>query len=79
MVPPDTTLRDSLVPFWYEIVSFLWYTGNFLSILTNPPAKGGLAWVKPLIVALGIGALIVHISAIFVPPMYWSLFIYIRY
>ena len=79
VMPPHSTLRESLVPLWYEVVSFLWYSGNFLSLLTNPPAKGGLAWVKPLIVFLGIIALLVHISAIFVPPFYWSLMIYIRY
>ena len=39
VMPPDTTIRDNLIPTWYEIVSFLWYLGNFLSLLTNPPAK----------------------------------------
>ena len=77
-MPPNSTLRDSLFPYWYEIVSFLWYAGNFLSLLTNPPAKGGLAWVKPLIVSLGIIALLIHISAAFVPQYYWSLLMYIR-
>ena len=73
-----TIIFPSLLPHWYEIVSFLWYSGNFLSLLTNPPAKGGLSWVKPVIVFLGIVALLVHVSAIFIPPYYWSLMIYIR-
>ena len=79
VMPPHSTVRESLVPLWYEIVSFLWYAGNFLSLLTNPPAKGGLAWVKPLIVFLGIIALLIHISTIFLPLFYWSLMIYIRH
>ena len=78
VIPPDPTVRDSLFPTWYEVVSLLWYSGNFLSLLTNPPAKGGLSWVKPLIVALGVIATIIHIAAIFVPSHYWSLLIYIR-
>ena len=60
--PPNSTLRDSLFPYWYEIVSYLRYSGNFLSLLTNPPAKGGLSWVKPVIVSLGVIALLIHIS-----------------
>merc|ERR1719510_1770797 len=66
------------------VIKFMCYlTGHiyfvlFLSLLTNPPAKGGLSWVKPLIVALGVIATIIHISAIFVPYHYWSLLIYIR-
>ena len=78
VIPPHTTVRTSLFPHWYEVVSLMWYAGNLLSQLTNPPAKGGLSWVKPLIFSLGIGALIIHISAIFVDPMYWSLLVYIR-
>ena len=78
VVPPNTTVRTSLAPYWYEVVSLMWYAGNLLSHLTNPPARGGLSWVKPLIVLLGIVALIIHIAAIFVDPMYWSLLVYIR-
>ena len=31
VVPPNTTVRDSLFPYWYEIVSVLWYAGLFLA------------------------------------------------
>ena len=40
--PPDPTTRDSLIPFWYEIVVWIWYAGLFLSQVTNPGSKGGL-------------------------------------
>ena len=39
-----------------------WYAGLLLAQITNPGAKGGLAWVKPLIVALGVIVVIVHLS-----------------
>ena len=55
-------MRDTLFPFWYEIVSVAWYAGLLLAQITNPGAKGGLAWVKPLIVSLGVIVVIVHIS-----------------
>ena len=64
VVPPNTTVRQSLVPHWYEIVSLCWYAGLFLAQVTNPGAKGGLAWVKPLIVSLGVIAVIIHLSVI---------------
>ena len=52
VVPPHPTVRDSLLPYWYEVVSIAWYGGLLLAQLTNPGAKGGLSWVKPLIVFL---------------------------
>ena len=79
-LPPNTTVRSSLFPYWYEIISVLWYAGLFLAQVrllealicicghyifpkvTNPGAKGGLSWIRPLIVSLGIFAVLVHIS-----------------
>ena len=78
VLPPDSTNRDSLFPFWYEIVTLFWYCGNGLAHFTNPGAKGGLAWVKPLIVFLGLCAFLVHFGALFTPQDYWSIMIYIR-
>ena len=65
-------------PHWYEIICVFWYSGQFLAELTNPGAKGGLAWVKPFNVFLGICAVITHIIGIFFGSYYWSLVIYIR-
>ena len=78
VVPPHSTVRDSLLPYWYEIVSILWYGGLLLAQLTNPGAKGGLSWIKPLIVLLGIGSLLVHLSAFFLDDKYWSIMMYVR-
>ena len=61
-IPWLLQVRDTLFPFWYEIVSVAWYAGLLLAQITNPGAKGGLAWVKPLIVSLGVIVVIVHIS-----------------
>ena len=41
VVPPNPTVRDSLIPYWYEIVSVAWYAGLFLAQVTNPGGKGG--------------------------------------
>ena len=78
VVPPHTTVRESLLPHWYEVVSVAWYGGLLLAQLTNPGAKGGLAWVKPLIVTLGVGAVSVHLATIFVDVSYGSVMMYIR-
>ena len=72
VLPPHPTARSSLLPHWYEMVAAAWYVGNGLAHYTNPGAKGGLAWIKPLI------AILIHFSALFVSPYYWSLLIYIR-
>ena len=61
-IPWLLQVRDTLFPFWYEIVSVAWYAGLLLAQITNPGAKGGLAWVKPLIVSLGVIVVIVHLS-----------------
>ena len=54
VAPPDNTVRQSMVPFWYEITVWVWYLGLLLSQLTNPGAKGGLSWAKYLLVILGL-------------------------
>ncbi len=46
VVPPDPTTRTTMVPYWYEIVVWIWYLGLLLSQITNPGAKGGLSWAK---------------------------------
>ena len=78
VLPPHSTNRDSLFPHWYEMVAAAWYFGNGLAHFTNPGAKGGLAWVKPLIVFLGVIAFAIHFSAIFIHSDYWSIMMYIR-
>ena len=73
-----TCKRFNMWPFWYEAITITWYAGLLLAQLTNPGAKGGLAWIKSFNVFLGVCALCVHIVAIFLDPYYWSLLIYIR-
>ena len=78
VAPPQVTIRDYLFPHWYEIVIVSWYSGELLAEFTNPGAKRGLSWVKSMKVILGICAVIIHISAIYVDPFHWSLMMYIR-
>ena len=78
VLPPHSTVRDSLFPHWYEMVVAAWYFGLGLAHFTNPGAKGGLAWVKPLIVFLGFCGFLIHFAAVFVPPEYWSIMMYSR-
>ena len=78
VIPPDPTTRSSLVPFWYEIILWIWYLGLGLSQITNPGAKGGLSWVKYLLVALGLCSGLIHSVAIIFDPSTWSLIMYIR-
>ena len=55
VAPPDkSTDRETLIPFWYEIVVWVWYLGLLLSQITNPGAKGGLSWAKYVLVFLGV-------------------------
>ena len=42
-----------MIPYWYEIVVWVWYLGLLLSQITNPGAKGGLSWAKYVLVVLG--------------------------
>ena len=65
IVPPDPTTRPSLIPYWYEVVVWTWYLGLLLAQLTNPGAKGGLSWIKYLLVILGILSMIGHAVALF--------------
>ena len=76
--PPDQTTRDSMLPYWYEVIVWIWYGGLLLSQITNPGTKGGLSWVKYLLVVLGICAAICHCVGLFLDPSWWSLVIYIR-
>lgn len=76
--PPDPTTRTSLVPYWYEIVVWIWYLGILLSQLTNPPSKGGLSWIRNVLVVLGICSGIGHGVAVFMDPYWWSFLIYVR-
>jgi hypothetical protein len=78
VLPPHSTVRTSLFPHWYEMVVAAWYIGNGLAHYTNPGAKGGLSWVKPLIVFLGLCGFLIHFSAVFVSSDYWSIMMYIR-
>ncbi len=41
---PLTSLfsRSNLWPYWYEVVTVIWYSGLLLAELTNPGAKGKL-------------------------------------
>ena len=78
VLPPHSTVRESLIPYWYEIVVAFWYFGNGLAVFTNPGAKGGLSWVKPLIVFLGAVGFLIHGAAFFVPSDYWSIMMYCR-
>ena len=54
VAPPNDTTRDSMVPYWYEVVVWIWFLGLLLSQVTNPGAKGGLSGVKYLLVILGL-------------------------
>ena len=65
IVPPDPTTRPSLIPYWYEVVVWTWYLGLLLAQLTNPGAKGGLSWIKYLLVILGVLSMIGHAVALF--------------
>lgn len=78
VAPPDNTARETMVPFWYEIVVWVWYLGLLLSQITNPGAKGGLSWVKYLLVALGLLSYIAHIVGVFLDPYFYSFVIYVR-
>ena len=48
----DSTVRTTLMPYWYEAATFIMYAGLLLSQLTNPENKGGLGWFKYLVVLL---------------------------
>ncbi len=78
VVPPDNTVRQSMIPYWYEIVVWVWYLGLLLSQITNPGAKGGLSWVKYLLVVLGLLSYVVHGIGVFLDPAWYSLIIYVR-
>ena len=78
VAPPDSSARGSMVPYWYEIVVWVWYLGLLLAQLTNPGAKGGLSWVKNLLVALGLISYIIHGTGALLDPQWYSLVIYIR-
>lgn len=78
VTPPDKTTRPSMTPYWYEIVVWVWYLGLFLSQITNPGAKGGLSWVKYLLVALGMASYVAHAVGVFLDPTWYSFVIYIR-
>ena len=67
-----------MVPFWYEIIVWVWYLGLLLSQMTNPGAKGGLSWAKYLLVVLGLFSYVVHVIGIFLDPTWYSFVIYIR-
>ena len=49
----DASSRQTMIPYWYEIVVWVWYLGLLLSQLTNPGAKGGLSWARQVLVVLG--------------------------
>ena len=79
VVPPDPTTRSSMVPYWYEIVLWIWYVGLLLAQITNPGTKGGLSWIRYLLVALGLASFVVHgVAAFFVAQYWWSFLTYIR-
>ena len=78
VTPPDPTTRRTLVPFWYEIVVWVWYAGLLLAQITNPGAKGGLSSVKYILVLLGLLSMVVHGAAAFIDPSWWSVLMYIR-
>ena len=76
VAPPHTTIRESLLPHWYEIVTVTWYAGQLLAEFTNPGTRwaghdvrrvfillvrGGFSWVKSLNVLCGVCAVCVHI------------------
>ena len=67
-----------MIPYWYEIVVWVWYLGLLLSQITNPGAKGGLSWAKYVLVVLGVFSYIAHGVGIFVDPSWWSFVIYVR-
>ena len=52
--PHEATERDTVIPYWYEIVVWVWYLGLLLSQITNPGSKGGLSWAKYGLVFLGM-------------------------
>ena len=76
--PPDPSTRNSLFPYWYEMILWIWYAGLLLSQITNPGSKGGLSWVKYLLVFLGICSALTHASALFFDQDWWSFIVYIR-
>ncbi|KAL7641411.1 UNVERIFIED_CONTAM: hypothetical protein RMT77_008551 [Armadillidium vulgare] len=52
-----------LFPNWYEWMLLAWLSGNMVSELTNPGDRGGLGWIKVLVlVASGMGVFIHLIS-----------------
>ena len=57
---------------------WIWYIGLLLDRITNPGTKGGLSWVKTVLVLLGIASAIIHGVAFFLGQEYWSLIVYIR-
>lgn len=78
VAPPHPTIRDSLYPHWYEMVTVTWYAGLLLAECTNPGTRGGFSFVKTLNVICGVIAVAVHLAAIPMGEYYWSLMMYIR-
>ena len=78
IVPPDPSTRTgSMFPYWYEMVVWTWYLGLLLAQVTNPGAKGGLSWVKYLLVALGLLSIVGHSVAFFVDSQVKFIHVYV--
>ena len=58
-------ISQSLVPRWYEWLLLAWLSGILLSEITNPEDRGGLGYIRVVILVLAAVACTFHVLAFF--------------
>ncbi|XP_043922219.1 serine/threonine-protein phosphatase 6 regulatory ankyrin repeat subunit A-like [Protopterus annectens] len=61
--PLNPIYKEQLLPFWNEWLLLAWLLGMFVSELTHPGERAGLAWIRVFILGFSMIAFFCHVIA----------------
>ena len=77
-LPICPVLRTTLLPCWYEWLLLAWMSGNLLSELATPRDRGGLGWLRLIVLVISAIAILIHACAFLLPKSYWPVSLFAR-
>ena len=77
-LPICPVLRTTLLPCWYEWLLLAWLSGNLLSEITAPRDRGGLGWLRIVLLVISSVAILIHAIAFLLPKNYWTVSLFAR-
>jgi hypothetical protein len=63
---------------WYEWLLLIWLSGNLLAELATPRDRGGLGWLRIVILFISGGGVVIHGVAFLLPREYWPVSLFFR-